>query len=68
MADVADLAGDYAENIVTEVRGTLKKQLYTRGRCLFCGTPVKGVFCDPEVDDCRDMWERSQQLKKINGR
>lgn len=68
MADVADIAGEHIEQTVSDALGAIKTQLHARGRCLFCGTSVQGVFCDPEDDDCRELWERSQAIKKINGR
>lgn len=68
MADVADLAGDYTEQLVSDALGAIKTQLHARGKCLFCGIKVQGVFCAPEDDDCRELWERSQAIKKINGR
>lgn len=68
MADVVDIATERTEQIVADALGGLQTRLHDRGRCLFCGTTVKGVFCDPEDDDCRELWERSQAIKKINGR
>lgn len=68
MADVVDLAEDYAEQVVSKARESLKTQLHARGHCLFCGTVVRGIFCDPEDDDCRELWERAQKHKQINGR
>lgn len=68
MADVADLAGEYTEQLLSDARGAIKTQLHERGKCLFCGTAVEGVFCAPEDDDCRELWEKSQRIKKITGR
>lgn len=69
MADNVDLASDYSDNIVAAGLSALRKQpTQKRGVCLYCGEPVQGVFCPPDESDCRDSWEKEQELLKLNGK
>lgn len=67
MADFVDLSSDYADKVVAEARNGLHTRIHSRGHCLYCGEEVVGVFCHPDDNDCRELWERDQKIKQIRG-
>ena len=69
MADFVDQAEGYSDNVIEQALTKAKNQkVEPRGKCLFCGEPVQGVFCDPHESDCRDEWEKRQKMNSLQGR
>lgn len=48
-------------------RESAKSHLKPNGYCYFCGEELEQgkLFCDK---DCRDMYEKEQKMKRIQGR
>lgn len=68
MADIADITTDRAEHDAPYILAASRKRVPPPacGQCLFCDEPVEPAarFCDA---DCREDWERQQELARIKG-